>query len=144
MKDFKYILLSLLAITLAVGLDWYNDYMMPRYSADVIYIYDGDTFTADIKFEDGTIKRGRVRIRNIDTPEIEGKCTSEIKKAQKAKKALIALIAEQPVNLKDIGIDKYDRTLAIIYNHAGIDIGQALIKSGDARPYEGYRKSWCN
>lgn len=144
MRELKYIVLSLLMIALAVGLRWYNDYAMPRHSAEVLRVYDGDTFTANIKSKDGVIERNRVRIRDIDTPEIKGKCALEIRKANEAKEALIALIDNKLVTLKDIGSDRYDRTLATAYNYQNINIGRELVKTGYARAYDRHRRSWCD
>ncbi len=44
------------------------------YRADVVSVYDGDTFTADIHVFPGLTYRRAVRVAGIDTPEIRGKC----------------------------------------------------------------------
>ena len=45
--------------------------------ARVGYIVDGDTFAATVKLDGGVDVSVRVRIRNIDTPEIHGDCEYE-------------------------------------------------------------------
>ena len=143
MKDLKYLIFIIVIIGLSVALDWYNDYNLPQYGANVVHVHDGDSFTANIKFGDGDVRRERVRVRNIDAPEIEGACAFETQKAQQSKKALSELILRTQVMLKDIGTDKYERTLAIVTTDDGINVADALIQSRDVRVYRGYKESWC-
>ena len=55
----------------------------------VTYIIDGDTFVGDILLADKTeVMSVKVRLRNVDTPELHGDCESEIKRANYARQRL--------------------------------------------------------
>ncbi len=114
--------------------------------ATVSYIIDGDTFAAYVKLEDGIKISVRVRIRNVDTPEIHGECESEIRRAYLAKEHLSKLIpVGTDVELTNIKDDKYlGRIDANVLDGAGRDVGAVMIKSGFGRPYNGGRRvGWC-
>ena len=114
----------------------------------VSYVIDGDTFVGDIIFADKTeVMSVKVRLRNVDTPELHGNCESEIKRAEYAKQRLQELIpAGATVEIKNIKNDKYaGRIDANVYDSANRDIGQVLIKEKIGRPYSGgKRQSWCD
>ena len=114
----------------------------------VSYVIDGDTFVGDIILADKTeVMSVKVRLRNVDTPELHGNCESEIKRAEYAKQRLQELIpAGATVEIKNIKNDKYaGRIDANVYDSANRDIGQVLIKEKIGRPYSGgKRQSWCN
>ena len=114
--------------------------------ATVSYIIDGDTFAAYVKLEDGIKISVRVRIRNVDTPEIHGECESEIRRAYLAKEHLSELIpVGTDVELTNIKDDKYlGRINANVILPDGRDVGRVMIDSGLARPYSGgKRQPWC-
>lgn len=116
--------------------------------AVVNYIVDGDTFSATVKLQDGIeIMSVRVRLINIDTPEIHGNCDYEIKMAQYAKQRLGELIpVGSTVELKNVKNDKYmGRIDANVYDSIGRDVGLVLISEKVGRPYSGgKRQSWCD
>lgn len=84
----------------------------------------------------------RVRVLGLDTPEIEGKCSYEIRMAKKAKRRLAELANGHHVQILRNGEDKYGRTLACVLVN-GNDVSQILINEGLARPWRGRREPWC-
>ena len=114
----------------------------------VAHIIDGDTFVGDILLADKTeVMSVKVRLRNVDTPELHGNCESEIKRANYAKQRLGELIpVGSTVEIKNVKNDKYaGRIDANVYDSANRDVGQVLIKEKVGRAYSGgKRKSWCD
>lgn len=114
--------------------------------AVVDYIFDGDTFAAYVKLEDDIEISVRVRLRNVDTPEIHGDCEYEIEMANRAK-ARLAELAPVGTTVELFGIkdDKYlGRIDAYVILPDGRDVGSLLIKEGLGRPYSGGRRApWC-
>ena len=109
----------------------------------VIKVRDGDTFV--ITIEDTPDVFGEeiaVRIRGIDTPELNDK-REEIKAiAIKAKEELEKLLtSEKKIVLYNLGRDKYFRLLASV-KVGDIDVAEYLIKKGLAKEYDGGAKVW--
>ena len=110
----------------------------------VIRVIDGDTI---IVSHDGH-RKTHVRLLDIDTPEIRGKCEVERRDAQLAKKYLAQMLprgtkitlVSGPSGWKE---DVYGRLLAHV-KHRGKNIGKIMLKKGFARPYRrGHRINWC-
>ncbi len=100
-------------------------------------VWDGDTFRiASVSgFE-------KIRISNIDAPEIEARCSFEAGLAQKAKLRLAELLQLGEVRVNTEKIDRYGRILATVENASG-DIGDRLVAEGVARTWTGRREAWC-
>ena len=114
--------------------------------AVVRYIVDGDTFSAGVKLQDDTTVSVRVRLRNVDTPELHGECIDEIVAANVAKNRLEELLpVGTTVELKNVKDDKYlGRIDANVVDSRGRDVGNMLIRDGLGRRYGGgKRRSWC-
>ncbi len=114
--------------------------------AVVRYIVDGDTFSAGVKLADDTTVSVRVRLRNIDTPELHGECVDEIVAANVARDRLAELLpVDSIVELENVKDDKYlGRIDANVIDGRGRDVGRVLIREGLGRAYSGgKRKSWC-
>lgn len=119
-------------------------YSMP---ATVDYVYDGDTFVAVAHISGGADVNVRVRLSNIDTPEMNGKCEIEKRRARIARERLIKLIPRGTVvELKNIKDDKYiGRIDANVILPDGRDVGRVLINEKLGRPYSGGKRAgWCN
>lgn len=114
--------------------------------AIVDYVIDGDTFGARVLLPDDIQVNVRVRIANIDTPELHGQCDAEIKMANRARDRLVELIpVGVMVDLRDITDDKYlGRIDALVTLPDGRDLSQILLNEKLSRPYDGGRRgSWC-
>ncbi len=114
--------------------------------AVVDYIFDGDTFSAGVMLDADVEITVRVRLINVDTPEMNGKCKAEKIMAQSARDLLATLMPRGTVvELENIKDDKYlGRINANVILPDGRDVGRVMIDSGLARPYSGgKRKSWC-
>ncbi|MEK1852795.1 MAG: thermonuclease family protein [Phyllobacterium sp.] len=105
-----------------------------------LYVIDGDTIHYNGE---------RIRIANIDTPEItQAKCDSELKRGLEAKAFLKELIDGRPliINRGDPHTgrmtDQYGRTLALV-STGGRDVGTILVQRRLARPWTGRRMPWC-
>lgn len=102
-----------------------------------IQVWDGDTFRLQVQ---GDIEK--IRIVNIDAPEIEGKCPYETELAQRAKRRLSELLQGGEIEIMREGNDRYRRTLATI-RIDGRDAGDILVGEGLARTWTGRREPWC-
>ena len=110
-----------------------------RYAARIDRWVDGDTASVtlrirarpDVVLEDAET----IRLVHVDTPEIRGATRSAGMKA----KAFVADLAPvgESVTVTIVGEDKYGRALATVVEAGGVDISDALLSSGNAKPYEG-------
>jgi micrococcal nuclease len=107
-----------------------------RVSASVRVI-DGDTFDYG-----GT----RVRIADIDTPEVRGRCAYEIELAARATARMHTLLDAGPFELHPLPSgrdeDPYGRKLRIV-TRGGQSLGDVLVTEGLARTWAGRREPWC-
>lgn len=115
------------------------------YPAEVLRVIDGDTFQARVRVWPGLDVDTKVRLRNIDAPELHARCADEEAKAQAARAALAAILAEGEVAVSLVGIDKYGgRIDAVVSTRNTADVSAALLNGGWARSYNGGRRgSWC-
>lgn len=103
------------------------------------------SFSADLRVIDGdTIHIGgeNIRILDLDTPEMRGKCDAERRLARLAKKRLQTLL-NAPYRVERRGKGYYGRTLAHVWVN-GEKVSDVLIREGYGRPYAGGRKPWCD
>ena len=132
-------------ILLLLGAVWLSSsaYAVP---ATVDYIFDGDTFSAGVNIAPDIVITVRVRLINVDTPEMNGACPDEIRRANIAKNRLEDLLpVGEIVDLQNVKDDKYlGRIDANVILPDGRDVGDVLVAEGLARPYNGgKRKPWC-
>jgi endonuclease YncB( thermonuclease family) len=104
------------------------------------FAIDGDTIE---------VAGERIRIANIDTPEIHhAQCDAERRLGLVAKRRVEELLALGAIVVTrgdpDTGRmkDRFGRTLAVVSVH-GRDIGDMLIAEGLARKWAGKREPWC-
>ena len=134
--------IAVLGFMVMMGGGW-RAYATP---AIVDYVIDGDTFGARVLLDDGVRITVRVRIANVDTPELHGVCDYEVNMANMARNRLAELLPVGAiVELKNIRDDKYlGRIDALVYDADGNNIGQMLIDEKFGRPYDGGRRmGWC-
>lgn len=102
----------------------------------LVRVIDGDTF--DYAGE-------RIRIADIDTPELNARCGREAELAARATAHTRAWLAAGPFELQplaDRDLDRYGRKLRIVVRD-GRSIGDTLVAAGLARRSTGYRRPWC-
>lgn len=131
---------------LLVCFSWFVSMSAYAVPATVDYVLDGDTFAARVSLEEDVEITVRVRLINVDTPELNGDCQAEIDAAHRAKQRLEDLLQlGTVVELKNIKDDKYlGRIDANVILSDGRDVGDVLVDDGLARRYNGgRRKSWC-
>lgn len=94
----------------------------------VVKIADGDTFTM-LTTSNQQVK---VRLYGIDCPE----------RAQDfgtvARQKLSDLIFGQMVRIDKRDVDRYGRTIAVVYNNKGINVNEQLLREGLAWHYKEY------
>jgi endonuclease YncB( thermonuclease family) len=115
------------------------------YPAEVIRVIDGDTFEARVAVWPGLYVDTKVRLRDIDAPELHARCADELSKAQAARAALESMLAAGGVTISRVGLDKYGgRVDAAVATRDSADVSAALLNGGWARSYDGGRRgTWC-
>ena len=100
-----------------------------------VSVIDGDTFRYGGE---------KIRIADIDTPEVDGRCAYETELAARATDRLGELLHEGPFALEpvDRDEDRYGRKLRIV-TRGGRSIGDVLVAEGLAREWTGRREPWC-
>jgi endonuclease YncB( thermonuclease family) len=100
-------------------------------------VVDGDTFW---------LRRTKIRIADIDTPEIsQPQCSAEKALGEKAKHRLLELLNDGRFELaswEGRDEDKYGRKLHVVLRN-GRSIGDQLVSEGLARTWTGRREPWC-
>jgi endonuclease YncB( thermonuclease family) len=103
-----------------------------------VRVMDGDTFV-----HAGT----RIRVADIDTPEVRGRCPYETALAAKATARMRQLLAQGDFQLHPLpngrDEDRYGRKLRIV-TRDGRSIGDELVAEGLARTRTGRREPWCS
>lgn len=107
---------------------------MYHYKATVVRVIDGDTLEVDIDLGfNTTLKKEKLRLLGIDTPELRSKNLSERVHAQEAKQfverycppgSLIYLRTEKDKK------GKYGRYLAHVTLSTGLDLVDMLVENG--------------
>ncbi|MEL7755241.1 thermonuclease family protein [Citromicrobium bathyomarinum] len=92
-------------------------------------VHDGDTVWID---------REKIRLLEIDAPELDATDPDERRRAILARARLVALLDGEAVIIRRDGHDCFGRTLARIETAQG-DVGQALLREGLAEAYRGER-----
>ena len=100
-----------------------------------VVITDGDTFRYH-----GT----KIRVADIDAPEVRGRCPEESRLAARATDRLEALLHAGPFELRTLGRDedRYGRKLRVVTRN-GRSLGDQLVAEGLARTWTGRREPWC-
>lgn len=113
--------------------------------AEVLRVFDGDTFEARVRIWPGMDVTTKVRLRGIDAPEMSARCEDERVKAVAAREALARMLSEGAVGISRIGQDKYgERVDADVSTARTSDVSPALLERGLVRRYGGGRReSWC-
>lgn len=113
--------------------------------AEVLRVFDGDTFEARVRIWPGMDITTRVRLRGIDAPEMSARCADERSKAEAARNALQRMLNEGSVAISGVGQDKYGgRVDADVSTARTSDVSAALIERGLVRRYAGgKRDGWC-
>lgn len=96
-------------------------------------VHDGDSLV---------VNRERIRIADIDTPELKSACAAERDLAQRARHLLHGHLENGGYKIHRDGKDRYGRTLAIVTIN-GRSVGYMLVAVGVARTWSGKRKPWC-
>jgi endonuclease YncB( thermonuclease family) len=115
------------------------------YPVEVLRVIDGDTFAARVRVWPGLDVETKVRLRGIDAAELHARCAEELAKAEAARAALQAILAEGDVTVSRVGVDKYGgRVDAAAATRTTPDVSAAMLAGGWARAYEGGRRGgWC-
>ena len=100
-----------------------------------VVITDGDTFRYHGE---------RIRIADIDAPEVRGGCADEVRLAGQATRRLDALLHAGPFEMRaqDRDEDRYGRKLRVVLRD-GHSLGDQLVAEGLARNWSGRREPWC-
>lgn len=115
-----------------------------RQPVDVIRVIDGDTFLARMHQRDGRDLVARIRLRDIDAPEMKASCSEELDKAEAATGALRNLLGQGGVTIYNLGSEKYGRVLADVATKRTANVSAAMLAGGYARSYNGgHRDGWC-
>ncbi len=112
--------------------------------ADVIDVYDGDTFTLLIEFVPFDIMvRAKIRLDGVNCPEIRTKDEKEKALGYKAKAHTEEFFKQDGLTVDIKGKEKFGRYLSQVYNDK-TSLTQSLIDSGLGKEYHGEKrpKDW--
>jgi endonuclease YncB( thermonuclease family) len=106
----------------------------------LVSIHDGDTITVDIVNWPPIIGHHiPIRIKGIDTPEMNDKSERVRALAVVSKEFLTTKIAKSSLQIRNLERDKYFRISADLYAD-GTNVGEVLLKKGFAKHYDGGKK----
>jgi endonuclease YncB( thermonuclease family) len=110
--------------------------------AELIRVIDGDTIEVRAHLWLGLELTTRVRLADIDAPELDGRCRME-RDLAKAAREYLALQLPPTLALREVRQDKYGgRVVARVSNISGEDLGRLLVANGLATPARA-GTSWC-
>lgn len=101
-------------------------------------IWSGDTFVMDRLGP----HEERIRIANIDAPDVVPRCPTEAALAQEAKNQLRSILSGSTFALARVSGEK-DRASFAFVNVNGRDVGKKMMDQRHARPLERPARPWC-
>lgn len=111
---------------------------------ELVEVIDGDTFRARVDIWLGQSVTVKVRLKGVDTPEMNGKCAAEKKLARQAKDFAENWLRKNQVQLVNVHYGTYaGRVLATAQIKNGDSLSAALLAENLAKPYRGRRAKWC-
>ena len=116
---------------------------MYEYRCEVVHIVDGDTIDVDIDLGFGVwMRKERIRLYGIDTPESRTRDLEEKKYGLAAKDFLVEWLAKGDIILKTDkdAKGKFGRILGTMW-HGDVNINQLMIDNHHAVGYHGQSKS---
>lgn len=103
------------------------------YPVTVTRVVDADTLDVIIDLGLGVQKKERLRILDIDAPEVRGPEKEEGLRASAFVSAWVAAAGQLWISTKGEG--KYGRLLAHVYNEDGYELSEVLLNEGLVLPY---------
>ena len=114
------------------------------FAFEVLRVIDGDTFHARVTVWLGQTVDVKVRLKGVDTPEMNGKCAAEKKLAQQAKAFATRWLDARKAKLIGVQYGTYaGRVLATTMDESGDTLSAALLAQNLAKPYRGRKAKWC-
>ncbi|HSG30642.1 MAG TPA: thermonuclease family protein [Thermodesulfobacteriota bacterium] len=112
---------------------------MYNYYGKLIKVVDGDTIDVEVDLGFHTCVKERLRLADIDTPEVYGKNASP--EGTVAKNYVINALTDKLLRIETFKdrTGKYGRFLALVYyqsDNRWINLNDELIEKGLAKPYE--------
>ncbi|MEN0087646.1 MAG: thermonuclease family protein [Pseudomonadota bacterium] len=123
-----------------------TSYVVGAYSAYVLSAHDGDSLRAQVMVWPSQLMEATIRLRGVDTPELNSKCEAERRLAQRARDFVRSHIVGQAVTLTDVSKGKYyGRVIASVTLHDGGSLGDMLLREGLGLAYNGGKRTdWCD
>jgi endonuclease YncB( thermonuclease family) len=147
MRYYTAIIFSIFLAIPALEAKVYGDFENVEYVDN----YDGDTITFNIPGVHPLIgEKIRIRLRNVDTPELKGKCIREQRMAKSARDFVRLILSDaKPGDIKLINVErgKYFRLLAdVMVKGLGMSLSDYLVRHKFAKIYtkDGKTYNWCD
>jgi endonuclease YncB( thermonuclease family) len=128
------------------------------YQLPIVKIYDGDTIQTNLLLPE-PLNEIEIRVLGIDTPEMpaasyattgklgRASCKKEAELALQAKAYLTQLAKDNHyiMTIKNFNWDKYGSRIDADVFFGSVNIGEALLANGMAKPYTGIgpKPNWC-
>jgi len=116
------------------------------YAGELLRVVDGDTLRVRIETTPDHYWTPSIRLLNVDTPELKGKCENERGMARMAKDLVgMRLPPASIVSVMSLKPDKFaGRYDATVLTSEGESLAAILIDAGLARKYDGGKRGgWC-
>jgi len=111
-----------------------------NYKCKLLRILDGDTIECNIDLGFDIWRKAKVRLQNIDAPELRTKDLTEKKNAIESTEMLRKLIVDENPNgifyIKSKKVDSFGRCLAILILESGLEVNTALVELGYASEWK--------
>lgn len=103
-------------------------------AATLVRVIDADTLLVRARVWLDLEVMTRVRIRDVNAPELRSRDAGERERAEAARRFTATLVEGAALTLTEIGQDKYGGRVVARVSAGGEDLGAALLASGHARP----------
>ena len=139
----RYVIVLLAALLLPV-MAQAKQILKGPFDFELLRVIDGDTFHARVTVWLGQTVDVKVRLKGVDTPEMNGKCAAENDLARRAKAFAELWLARHKAQLVNVHYGTYaGRVLATTQQADGTTLSAALLAQKLAKPYQGRKAKWC-
>jgi endonuclease YncB( thermonuclease family) len=110
--------------------------------AKIVDVYDGDTFFAIFEMPHQPICMHKIRLKKVDTPELNSNNPNKQIKSHQCKNMMKAMLLDKIVQLRLVGTDHFGRMIADVSIN-GMDVVEPLLQTKCAKilPYWLWRGS---